>query len=66
MARFVDDRRSWFERLCVYRALYRRRGPLDSIGVMSIDAAVLYAETMLAFSRPSAEARAPRSADSTV
>jgi hypothetical protein len=55
-----------FERLCLLRALYARRGPLDAVAVMSVDGAILYAETMLAFSRPSVVTRAPRSADSTV
>ena len=55
-----------FDRLCLLRALYARRGPLDSVATMSVEAAILYAETMLAFSRASVTARAPRSADSTV
>jgi hypothetical protein len=58
--------RASFELLCLLRALYRRRGPLDSVSVLSVDAAILYAETMLVFSRPSVTVRAPRSADSTV
>ena len=55
-----------FEWLCLLRALYAHRGPLDSVAAISVDAAILYAETMLAFSRPSVTAREPRSADSTV
>jgi hypothetical protein len=60
------DARSSFETLCLYRALYERRGPLDAAGGLSVEAAILYAETMLAFSRPSVEVRRARSADSTV
>jgi hypothetical protein len=54
-----------FEALCLYRSLYARLGPRDSVGVMSVDGAILYAETLLDFSMP-ARGRADRSADSTV
>ena len=54
-----------FERLCLLRALYARRGPLDSANVMSVEGAIRYAETLLALSRPGTGA-AERSADSTV
>jgi hypothetical protein len=61
-----SDARASFETWCVYRALYRRRGPMDTEGAMTVDAAIRYAETMLVFSRPSVVIRADRSADSTV
>lgn len=54
-----------FEALCLLRSLYERRGPLDSLSVMTIDGAIRYAETMLAFARP-AQGPLDRSADSTV
>jgi hypothetical protein len=66
MDRSIGERRSWFETLCAYRALYAHRGQPDRAVIMSVDAAILYAETMLAFSRPSIPMRAERSADSTV
>jgi hypothetical protein len=59
------DPRPMFERLCLLRSLYERRGPLDSTGVMTIDGAIRYAETLLAFARP-AQWPPDRSADSTV
>jgi hypothetical protein len=54
-----------FERLCLLRSLYERRGPLDSAGVMTIEGAIRYGETLLAFARP-AHGPPDRSADSTV
>ncbi|MGH2416801.1 MAG: hypothetical protein ACRDFY_00570 [Candidatus Limnocylindria bacterium] len=54
-----------FEQLCLLRALYARRGSLDGASVMSVEGAIRYAETLLAFSRP-ATGFAERSADSTV
>ena len=57
--------RALFERLCLLRALYARRGSLDRASVMSVEGAIRYAETLLAFSRP-ATPPAERSADSTV
>ena len=41
-----DDRRL-FERLCLLRALYGRRGPRDSVSVMSVSAAIGYAQALL-------------------
>jgi hypothetical protein len=54
-----------FEALCLLRSLYDRRGPLDSTSGMTVDAAIRYAETLLAFARP-AQGPPERSADSTV
>ena len=54
-----------FEALCLLRSLYERRGPLDRASVMTIDGAMRYAETLLAFARP-AHGPPDRSADSTV
>jgi hypothetical protein len=59
------DPRPMFEALCLYRSLYERRGPHDRVGVMTVDGAIRYAETLLDFSAP-ARAPADRSADSTV
>jgi hypothetical protein len=60
--------RALFERICLLRALYARRGPLDAATVMSVEGAIRYAETLLAFSRPGSRTgtAAERSADSTV
>lgn len=55
-----------FETLCLLRSLYERRGPPDSSGVMTIDGAIRYAETLLAFTQPAAHGPPDRSADSTV
>lgn len=62
----VARERLRFERLCLLRSLYERRGPHDSIGVMTIDAAIRYAETLLAFAALPAHGPPDRSADSTV
>lgn len=43
-----DRRDQLFDRLCMYRAIYARRGPLDSTAVISVDAAVIWAEQLLA------------------
>ncbi len=43
-----DRRDQLFDRLCLYRAIYARRGPLDSRGVISVEAAVLWAEQLMA------------------
>ena len=48
-----NDRRWLFEHLCLLRALYARRGPQDRAGVISVDDAVRYAETLLARSAAS-------------
>jgi hypothetical protein len=54
-----------FEALCLLRSLYERRGPLDSASVMTVEAAIRYAETLVDFARP-AQGPPDRSADSTV
>jgi hypothetical protein len=41
------ERRQFFERLVQLRALYRLRGPDDSVAVMPIDAAIEYGEFLL-------------------
>lgn len=48
-----DDPRSLFERLCLLRALYERRGDQDRESVLSVEEAVRYAETLLARSAAS-------------
>jgi hypothetical protein len=45
--------RQLFERFCMLRDLYRRRGPRDRAGIMSIEDAVRYAELLLARSAAS-------------
>lgn len=40
------DRQSLFERLCLLRALYARRGSRDRDGAMSIAEALRYAESL--------------------
>jgi hypothetical protein len=42
------ERRRFFERLVELRALYRLRGPDDSVAEMSVDAAIAYAGCLLA------------------
>ena len=42
------ERRHFFERLVQLRALYRLRGADDSVAELSIDAAIAYAECLLA------------------
>ena len=62
----TPDQRRRFEWLCFSRALYERRGPRDSVGVMTVSEAIRYVETLLtagATLLPGADAR---SADSTV
>ncbi len=36
-----------FERLCLYRAIYERRGPLDSTSVISIEDAIRWAVELM-------------------
>ena len=36
-----------FERLCLYRAIYERRGPLDSTSVVSIRDAIRWAVELM-------------------
>ena len=36
-----------FERLCLYRAIYERRGPLDSTSVISIRDAIRWAVALM-------------------
>jgi hypothetical protein len=36
-----------FERLCLYRAIYERRGPLDSTSVISIQDAIRWAVELM-------------------
>jgi hypothetical protein len=42
------ERRQYFERLVQLRALYRMRGADDSVAEMSVNAAIAYAECLLA------------------
>ena len=42
-----DRREQLFERLCLYRAIYERRGPLDSTSVISVETALRWAEELL-------------------
>jgi hypothetical protein len=42
------ERRQFFERLVQLRGLYRLRGQDDSVAEMSVDAAIAYAECLLA------------------
>lgn len=51
----ATDHRRLFERLCLLRSLYARRGPRDRVGVISLAEALRYAEELFA-----------RSAESTV
>jgi hypothetical protein len=50
----AHDDRSLFERLCLLRALYARRGDRDRLGVTSLLEAMRHAEVLLARSEPSA------------
>lgn len=61
----TDEQRRSFEGLCGLRGIYLRRGPADSVGVMSVTDAIDYAEALLATWWPSPD-EADRSADSTV
>jgi hypothetical protein len=47
------DDRSLFERLCLLRALYARRGEQDRLGVTSLVEAMRRAEVLLARPEPS-------------
>jgi hypothetical protein len=42
-----DRREQLFERLCLYRAIYDRRGPLDSTDVISVATAIRWAEQLM-------------------
>jgi hypothetical protein len=42
-----DRREQLFERLCLYRAIYERRGPLDSTGVISVETAIGWAQELM-------------------
>jgi hypothetical protein len=42
-----DRREQLFERLCLYRAIYERRGPLDSTSVISIEHALRWADELM-------------------
>jgi hypothetical protein len=42
-----DRRDQLFERLCLYRAVYARRGPLDSAGVISVETAIRWATQLM-------------------
>jgi hypothetical protein len=59
----VDQRRR-FERLCTLRALYARRGPLDSTSCLTLAELSSYARSLLSDPYPPVDAA--RSADSTV
>jgi hypothetical protein len=44
----IQDRNDQlFERLCLYRAIYERRGPLDSTSVISIEDAIRWAVELM-------------------
>jgi hypothetical protein len=60
-----DEQRRRFERLCALRALYAHRGPCDSEPVISLPAAMRYAESLLELAATDVRS-ASRSADSTV
>jgi hypothetical protein len=42
-----DRREQLFERLCLYRAIYERRGPLDSTSVISVENALRRADELM-------------------
>jgi hypothetical protein len=42
------ERRQFFERLVQLRALYQLRGPDDAVTELSVEAAIAYAECLLA------------------
>jgi hypothetical protein len=42
-----DRREQLFERLCLYRAMYERRGRLDSTSVISVETALGWAEELM-------------------
>lgn len=52
MTAHANDRQL-FERFCMLRDLYRRRGPRDRAGIMSIEDAIRYAELLIARSAAS-------------
>ena len=43
----TNEQRQRFERLCLYRALYSRSGPRDTVSVMSLADAMRHAEALL-------------------
>jgi hypothetical protein len=42
-----DRREQLFERLCLYRAIYERRGPLDSTSATSVENALRRADELM-------------------
>jgi hypothetical protein len=48
-----DQDRALFDRLCLLRALYARRGDRDRVAVMSLVEAIRHAEALLAAPVPS-------------
>ena len=42
-----DRREQLFERLCLYRAIYERRGPLDSTSVISVETVLRWADELM-------------------
>lgn len=60
----TDEQRQRFERLCLLRALYARRGSRDATSVMTMIELATYARAVL--TDPYWRADAARSADSTV
>lgn len=42
-----DRREQLFERLCLYRAIYERRGSLDSMSVISVENALRWADELM-------------------
>lgn len=53
MDQSFGSRKDLFDRLCLLRQLYARRGPRDRAGVISVDAVIRYAEELLARSAAS-------------
>lgn len=60
----TDEQRQRFERLCLLRSLYARRGARDATSVMALGELSAYAGVLLAAQLGRAEAT--RSAESTV
>ena len=42
-----DRREQLFERLCLYRAMCQRRGPLDSTSVISVETVLRWADELM-------------------
>jgi hypothetical protein len=42
-----DRREQLFERLCLYRAIYERRGPLDGTSVISLENALRWGDELM-------------------